>query len=247
MFLLCSRRTLRSKFMNWARAIEINHSALSRIVAALVAMLELAGKSAAERLPLPLYRAVVRVLYPAESAVRRLIVIAARGVVVKVPISRPLPKGLVIVPSDAVGQAGGRMSFRLFDIRASFAEFTPVKVSRFRVLSLGDPHLIPLFHPRPCQPRPVKRAAPAPDGMVSAFRLHRRLAAIKLALDDLPRQALRMARWSVRRTRIDPPVFLRPIRPGPPPGGRKKPRHEIDFVLKECHALAHYALKQDTS
>jgi hypothetical protein len=65
--------------MDWVRAIEINHSALSRIVAALVAMLELAGKNAAERLPMPLYRAVVRVLRPAESAVRRLIIIAARG------------------------------------------------------------------------------------------------------------------------------------------------------------------------
>jgi hypothetical protein len=244
MFLLCSIRVERSKFMDWAGAIEVNHLALTRIVAALVAMLELAGKSAAERLPLPLYRAVVRVLYPAESAVRRLIVIAARGVVVKVPVPRPMPKGRVITGKSG---GGGRISFRLFDTRKRFAEFRPAKKSRFRVLSLGDSHLVPLFHPRPCAPQPVKRAAPVPDGMVSASRLHRRLAAIKLALADLPHQAKRMARWHVRRARIERPVFRFSMRQGPPPGHRKKPKHEVDLVLTECHALARYALKQDTS
>ena len=75
--------------MDWAKAIEINQAALARIVAALVTMLELAGGSAAARLPLPLYLAVSRVLRPAELAVRRLIVIAARGVVVKLSPARP--------------------------------------------------------------------------------------------------------------------------------------------------------------
>jgi hypothetical protein len=228
--------------MDWARAIEINHSALSRIVAALVAMLELAGSAAAERLPLPLYRAVVRVLFPAEAAVRRLIVIAARGLVVKVPVSRPMPKGRVVT-----GKGGGRVSFQLFDTRKRFAVFRPAKKSRFRVLSLGDSHLVPLFQPRPSGPWPVKREAAVSDGTVSALRLHRRLAAIRTALDDLPRQTLRMARWSVRRARIERPVFRVPMRPGRPPGHRKKPKHEIDYVLKECHALAWDALRKDTS
>jgi hypothetical protein len=233
--------------MDWVRAIEINHSALSRIVAALVAMLELAGKSAAERLPMPLYRAVVRVLRPAESAVRRLIIIAARGVVVKVPVSRVMPKGLVIVPRGGAGRGGGRIAFQLFDTRKRFAELAPVKMSRFRVLSLGDNHLVPLFQPRPSGPRPVKRAVAAPDGTVSASRLHRRLAAITQALDDLPHQAQRMARWKIRRARLDRLVFKTPLRPGRPPGHRKKPKHEVDLVLKECHALACDVLRQDTS
>ena len=45
------------------------------------------------RLPRSVHRAVLRVLWPAESAVRRLIIIAARGLVVKLkpapPISHP--------------------------------------------------------------------------------------------------------------------------------------------------------------
>jgi hypothetical protein len=239
---------LEEQFMDWARAIDINHSALSRIVAALVAMLELAGSAAAERLPLPLYRAVMRVLYPAESAVRRLIVIAARGVVVKVPVSRPLPKGRVVS-----GKGGGRVSFQLFDTRKRFEELRPTvtagKVGR--IYCFRDSQLVPLFqrppHYWPTLRQPPKREVPAPDGTVSALRLHRRLAAIKIALEDLPRQALRMARWKIRRDRIERPVFRVPMRPGRPPGHRKKPKHEVDLVLKECHALAWDALRKDTS
>jgi hypothetical protein len=100
---------------------------------------------------------------------------------------------------------------------------------------------------RPAEFRPAKRDIAAPDGTVSALRLNRRLAAVKLALDDLPRQARRLARWKIRRGRIQRPVFKSPLRPGPPPGHRKKPKDEIDFVLKECHALAWDALHTDTS
>jgi len=80
--------------MDWARAIEINQAALTRIVAALIAMVGLTAQGALARLPRPLYRAALRVLRPAESAVRRLIVIAARGIVVKPRAVRPMPEGL---------------------------------------------------------------------------------------------------------------------------------------------------------
>jgi hypothetical protein len=153
----------------------------------------------------------------------------------------------VIVPRGGAKQGTGRTSFQLFDTRKRFAELAPVKMSRFRVLSLGDNHLVPLFQSRPTGPRPVKREAAVADGMVSASRLHRRLAAVRGALEDLPRQALRMARWKIRRARLDRLVFKTPLRPGRPPGHRKKPKHEVDLVLAECHALAWDALKVDTS
>ena len=76
--------------MDWAKAIEHNRIPLIRIVAALFAMIGLGEGGAVERLSWPLYRAVLRVLRPAESAVRRLIVVAARGIVVKLaPPVRP--------------------------------------------------------------------------------------------------------------------------------------------------------------
>lgn len=76
--------------MDWDLAIKRNSEALAVIIAALFAML---GDATVSRLPRPVYYAVLRILRPAESALRRLIVIAARGLVVKVAPSRPMPKG----------------------------------------------------------------------------------------------------------------------------------------------------------
>src|SRR5262245_13036473 len=98
--------------MDWALAIERNREPLLRIVAALFAMIGLGEGGAIERLSWPLYRAVLRVLRPAEAAVRRLIVIAAHGMVVKPSPVRAAPAGLKIA-----GKSQGRISFRLFDPR----------------------------------------------------------------------------------------------------------------------------------
>jgi hypothetical protein len=95
--------------MDWARAIERNSEALKGIVAALFAMLGLAGAATVARLPHSVHRAVLRLLQPAESAVRRLVVIAARGLVVKLAPSRPMPSG----PIEQGGRP--RPSFQLFD------------------------------------------------------------------------------------------------------------------------------------
>ena len=63
--------------MDWARAIERNSKALKGIIAELFAMLGLAGEATVARLPRSVHSAVLRLLQPAESAVRRLIVIAS--------------------------------------------------------------------------------------------------------------------------------------------------------------------------
>ena len=85
--------------MDWDLAIKRNSEALKAIIAGLFAMLELAGGITVSRIPQSLHSAVRRVLYPAESALRRLIVIAARGLVVKLasprPVSRPKPVGAI--------------------------------------------------------------------------------------------------------------------------------------------------------
>jgi hypothetical protein len=102
-------------------------------------------------------------------------------------------------------------------------------------------HVFPYDTLQPPQPAPVS------DGLVNAARLSRRLQTLKLALDDLPCQARRMARWRVRREAMKSPKFKSPLRPGPPPGRRKKRIHPIDEILADCHALAWDALKPDTS
>jgi hypothetical protein len=232
MFLFC----LIGKHMDWDLAIKRNSEALKGIIEALFAMLDVT----VGRIPPTLHRSVLRVLRPAESAMRRLIVIAARGLVVKVAPSRPMPKEQVI------GKGGGNRlpAFQLCDTRKNFPELRPQRVKYAknppRIHFFPYDTLVPV-------PRPVAAPAPPPDGLVNAERITRRLQALKLALDDLPRQARRMARWRVRRENMPSPKFKSPLRPGPPPGRRKRPIHEVDEILADCHGLACWAMEPDTS
>ncbi len=229
--------------MDWARAIERNSEALKGIVEALFAMLGLAGADTVARIPQPLHNAVLRVLRPAESAVRRLIVIAARGLVVKVAPSRPMPAG-------PIGKGGGsrRPSFQLFDPRKNFAA-----LRQDRRMATRNPPRIHIFGSDPrvaalwSAPQSLADPPPPPDGLVGAERLSRRLQALKLALEDLPRQARRLARWRLRQETAKAPKFRSPLRPGHPPGYRRKAIHEVDEVLIECHSLACDVMKPDTS
>jgi hypothetical protein len=220
--------------MDWQRAIDINREALARIVASLVALL--AAQANTLKLPLPIYQIIARSLQPAESAVRRLIVIAARGLVVQHSPSRPMPKGLVIA------RKGSRVVFKLFDTRKHFSdheETQSITGPRIRFVGEADPRSLFL----------AKFTKPA-DNIVSkaeSLRLRNRLDAVKHALDTLPQQANRMARWLQRRATIEAPKFISPLRPGPPPGQRKQPRMEVDLILIECHGLAWDVLHHNTS
>ena len=230
--------------MDWDLAIKRNSKALKGIIEVLFALLGLDGTDAASRIPRSLHSAVLGVLRPAESAVRRLIVIAARGLVVKVVPSRPMPKGHMI------GKGGGNSvpSFQLYDTRKDFPELRQhrVKYAKHppRVLFLGPDSRVDDLWPAP---QPVAASVPPPDGLVSATRLSRRLQALKLALEDLPRQARRMARWRMRRENSKTATFKSPLRPGPPPGHRRRKIHEVDEILANCHWLAWEAMKPDTS
>ncbi len=66
-----------------------------------------------------------------------------------------------------------------------------------RISFLDSRPFNPLFHP-PRQSDPVP-PPPSPDDPLDARRLHLRLQAIGRVLDDLPRQARRLARWQARR------------------------------------------------
>ncbi len=223
--------------MDWARAIERNSIALRSIVDGLFAMLGLAGEVAVEALPEGIYRAVLRVLGPAESAVRRLVVIAARGLVVKPGPSRPMPK----LPIG--GPGGTRPGFRLFDPVRGFApdheRTTPMVLPRIHIFG-HDPRVAALWAARPAPIQPSNEHA-------KGQRLIMRLKGLKLALDDLPRQARRLARWRMKREGLHGQTFKSPLRPGPPPGHRRNKVHDVDFILAECHGLARDALKINTS
>jgi hypothetical protein len=140
------------------------------------------------------------------------------------------------------------------------------------------------------EPFPVP-SAPSPDDPIDATRLNLRLQALDRALDDLPREARRFARWRVRgrdaagaQNGKSPDAagaqnkrscdtagaqiekrfgaagvqnrnhgagpFRRvwPLRPGRPPGGRRRPQHEVHDILNVVHGLAFWVLERpDTS
>ena len=239
----------------------------------------------AATLPRHLRLAILRLLRPAEAAARRLIIAAARGLAVSLPPPRkPTPKpvppdqflrrlGIAVVmsPADRARAAAAArraaaparprsVSLPLFDPlrRPQFAgakrRYVPARaVPRIMLPGVIEPYRLP--------------PPPSHNDRVSAARLGQRLAALAAALDDLPRQAMRFARWKARR---DQGLARRawPLRGGRPPGGRlsrfdptaahaaagargqKAPRNvrEVDEILAHAHSLALYALENpDTS
>lgn len=223
--------------MDWDRAVAVNREALLRIVAGFAALL--AAFAGELRLPLGVYRTVALGLFKSETAVRRLIVIAARGLTVALKPQRPMPAGLVI---HAEGQISRPLAFQLFDPRVSYSWVEePPRISgpRIRMVNVPDPRsqFLSLF----------KRPPGGLSSEAATLNLRRRLDATLRALENISREAQRMARWTARRMAMANPKFVSPIRPGPPPGRDKHSKAEIDMILRECHALAFDAQRADTS
>ncbi len=232
--------------MDWARAITRNSQALKGIVEVLFTMLGLDRPNTGARISPSLRRAVLRLLRPSESALRRLIIIAARGLVVKLAPSLPSKARPTKARSSSGKRQLSRIAFQLCDPRKNFAlqQRRPITRNPPRIHVFGADLRVAALWPAP---QPNADATPAPDGLVNAAPLTRRLQALKAALENLPLQAKRLALWRLRREKAQSPKFKSPLRPGPPPGHSKKARREIDDLLTECHWLACDALKPDTS
>lgn len=234
-------------------AIERQRKPLLRIIATLFAMIGLAQGAAVERLSPKLYRAVLRVLRPAESAVRRLIVVAARGVT----LQPSRPRTAARKPAQPRKGERRSVSFRLFDPQPRFSSafgdsnrHRRIKLvqrpePRLRVLDVGFDPRVPLFRAAPAAP-PVAADVLEDDGSVNGLRLSRRLFAVKLALENLPRQARRYLRWQVKPMDARRPQLASALRRGPPPGHRKTPRHRVDEILAECDWLARHPPQPDS-
>lgn len=258
--------------MDWTAAIEKNHAALRRVLAALVAMTGLDAwlcprpegaamrqpAHAGEDKPAPtisplLRRAALALLRPAEAAARRLVIVMARGLVVP-PVR---------VRSDAcrtrrdAGAVNAATAPRSRARPPSLPLFDPLRLPRRRRTSaVGVPRLCV---PGITAPFPIR--VRRPDEPVSASGLVRRLEALKRVLDDPGAQAMRLARWRVRVAaaraaaretgaaqggRCRQTIRFRrlsPLRPGRPPGWRRKPAHEVHDLLDVLHGLAFWSLE----
>ncbi len=152
-----------------------------------------------------------------------------------------------------------RTTFKLFDPRQRFGSafghqrsrhrisLVPRPVPRLRVIDVSFDPRVPLFLRKAPPIVPEPEPLPVADGTVNAMRLCRRLAAIKSALEDLPRQARRYARWQAKPADARRPQLASALRPGTPPGHRKNPIHKVDEILAECDWLARRAPEPDTS
>ena len=232
--------------MDWDHAIKRNSDVLAGIVETLFVMLGLVGEATVTRLPWPTYRAVLRVLRPAESVLRRLIVVAARGLVIAPAVSRPKPAGAV-----KPGKRGtSRPSFQLFDPQPRIV-FPRRRTSNRAVPRIHffntDGEFITIGSPIRPAIAPTPFRAKSADGMVNAARIIRRIEALDAALADIPRQAKRLVRWRMREEKSENPGFRTPIRAGRPPGYRRRDVHLVDELLSECQWLAWEAMKPDTS
>jgi hypothetical protein len=211
--------------LDWALAIRRNRDQLRQIVLALFAVARMRVGGSLFTLPRDMVSAIMLVLRPAESAVRRLIVIAAHGLVIQ-----PRPLG------GQVPGIAGRRGF--FPQMKAFKLFDPLK--SFDQEDFWDEAQRQHEHAlRPLDPASGFQIIDTTP--VDATQIGQRLNALMRALDDLPRQARRLARWQFKRDaalKAHRPTRMGPMRPGLPPGWRERKIHEIDEVLRECHGLA---------
>jgi hypothetical protein len=220
--------------LDWNLAITRNREALNRIVAALFAMIHAAaglntGKAEKFTLPRHIYSAILAVLRPAESALRRLIFIAAsiragKNVRNASTKSEPNPQfwqNLSNLSSNSPG-------FQLLD------PLKPVGVEDGHSRSMAEFASYADYLAAQSQPSSSKEP-------VNAAHLLARLRALRHALNNIPAQARRLACWQQKRDaalKAGQPTRMSPCRPGLPPSWRQRPVHEIDSVLRECHGLA---------
>jgi len=239
--------------MHWPLAIDRNRAALLAVAAAILALIGEGGPVA--RL---VRSAALALLRPAESAVRRLIVIAARGLAVAPRSPRPfIPNpGLVEGSKDGVDGLAAVSSrppaFPLFDRRKRFGRqlrIVPPPRGIPRIRSFWGPPSAQPIGPSAASVAVAPTAANArtdQNALVDISRLRLRLGSLQRALADLAGQARRLARWRARREASSDHRLRSPLRIGHPPGYRQRARRDIDHALRDCHALALEALASNT-
>jgi hypothetical protein len=217
--------------MDWPLAINKNREKLLRIVIALMASLGLVTGGSLTTLPRLIYRKALMILQPAEAAVRRLIIMAAYDLELRRVKVRPLGKASAteLDFTWAIDRAQRLPSFNLIDPLKTF-DCEPPDFASFGQAFFVDQ---------------------GASSRIPAAQLGRRLLALKSALDSIQKQARRLARWYEVRDQMlkqNHPHRLSPMRPGLPPGFRRKPVHLVEEVLLDCHSLAGVARdRQDSS
>ncbi|MEM1377981.1 MAG: hypothetical protein AAGG69_11405 [Pseudomonadota bacterium] len=203
---------------DWHRAIDLNRAALLRVVTVLFGLLSVGEAEGTVFLSPRAPRRLLRVLVPAETAMRRLIYICVR--VFKIPSSKAATNRKYLLPD--------------------FASFSnvPENVSRIPAFKMADS-----IGWITMTPRTGSRAERAFDdeaalGPVSCTDLLRRVKAMEAALKDMRKASRRMAREVAKRAAAPLGPKCLPVLRKLPPGRRLNGRKEVDDILRECNGLA---------
>ncbi len=204
--------------MSWTRCIDFNRQDLLPTVAQILGML-----GGGETVLRHVHLAILALLLPAESTLRRLIAIAAKDIVVK-------PRAKSAPPSGKIpkGSGGRKPVFVVIDPRKEVGPPKQKKAPGFGPNVRGFDDL---------DVSPQGRVEILPDDPVSAAALRRRVEALVAAMNDIPGQARRLARKQAGMVRP-----LRVMRPGRPPGHVERGKRPIDRLLREVQELALMAL-----
>ena len=198
---------------------------------------------------------ILSTLRCAESIARRIIVIAARGIVVDPPAKRKASgkkaagdRAAEKDEGEGEEEAPAFPAFPLFDRRKRLGPPPEKKTRRKRGRGPGVYGFDGYDLPRPPEP-----AEPSPDDVLDASRLQQRLASIADAMNNVEREALRLAKTLARgNTRYDTPM-----RVGRPPGHRERKLtveghyrrgwRAVDELLYDAHQFAWAAVREPPS
>ena len=219
--------------MSGTDSIEYHRTALLSVV---IGLFVLAGFTAdgtpVARVSKRIRAQILRVLRPAETATRRLVLYLSNRIALPNASERTAHtsvKGKRQKPAQTRAPV-----FRLFDRWKYFPELAD---SRRRINRGRGPRIL-LFDGFDHLRYPARPETPERDPE-DAARLCRRMEALHHALSKMPAQALRLKRAMARREKAPPgPGCYGPMRPGPPPGSRTHRSHEVDELLWVCHAMA---------
>jgi hypothetical protein len=257
---------------NWRGAVDLNCDNLLDIAFRLVTMAGILGMRTVSTLPRHLYFKILAILRPAEFATRRLILAAAwrlnwqgadkpgpqRKRKKDDPADQREPDSGLPLTSEETGSGLPLTNEETGDTRDGTPDDAEPRPPTFQIFdpwkNYGSPWLTEeqvarLENPGARPAMPAKQLPP--DEPVDAKSLCRRIRALANALGDLDWHALRLARWRARmnaRCWTDPdaprlrPHRTSPMRPGLPPGYKKRPKTPVEAALHECHGLALYAL-----
>ena len=216
--------------MDWTLAIDRNGKMLLRLVAQIFASAGLNADGSVTRISRRARNRAFGILTPAEVALRALIVVAS--FVYGMPEVGSVRRKSGARKTKSAKRTGKKRfpAFRLFDPRKVFG-------------------LLRRKRPKGAGPRMFQfdgtdefgeEETISPDDLVNAAALFRRLEAMRGALEDIPKQVVRLAREKARRERAGNPI-KNPLRTGRRPGYRAKPRHYADLIARDCRQLARMA------